>query len=432
MHKTISVDQLSGTYRDPEIRIVDARPTAAFNGWRLRDETRGGHIPGAVAFPQPWLDILTEAHLVERLAARGIAPDHSIVVYGHDTGGGTLLADRLTALGYRDTAILEGGLRAWAAREDLHLARLPGFRQLVHPEWLHRLLAGEPVEEGPQGEFAVFHVNFGVPEEYEEGHIEGAFHLDTDALESPENWNRRSSEELEASLLELGITKDTTVIVYGRDSDSDFADGNPGRKAGQIAAARAAAILLYAGVEDVRLLDGGLNHWLDVGYDIENEVRTPSPKREFGVTIPARPNFFIDHEEAVDLLANPDGVLVSVRSPAEHRGEASGYSYVSQLGDIPGAAWAPCGTDAYHMQNYRNVDNTMRDFNEVAVVWQNVGITPNKKAAFYCGTGARASETFFYARLMGWSEVSIYDGGWFEWSRREDDGRNSDRRTIIR
>ncbi|RBZ73501.1 thiosulfate sulfurtransferase, partial [Klebsiella pneumoniae] len=28
----------------------------------------------------------------------------------------------------------------------------------------------------------------------------------------------------------------------------------------------------------------------------------------------------------------------------------------------------------------------------------------------------RASETFMYARAMGWPHVAVYDGGWYEWS----------------
>ncbi len=31
-------------------------------------------------------------------------------------------------------------------------------------------------------------------------------------------------------------------------------------------------------------------------------------------------------------------------------------------------------------------------------------------------TGWRASETFMYARAMGWPHVAVYDGGWYEWS----------------
>ena len=40
--------------------------------------------------------------------------------------------------------------------------------------------------------------------------------------------------------------------------------------------------------------------------------------------------------------------------------------------------------------------------------------------AFYCGTGWRASETWFYAHLMGWPRIAVYDGGWHEWSRDPD------------
>ena len=32
------------------------------------------------------------------------------------------------------------------------------------------------------------------------------------------------------------------------------------------------------------------------------------------------------------------------------------------------------------------------------------------------GTGWRASETWFYAHLMGWNRIAVYDGGWYEWS----------------
>jgi 3-mercaptopyruvate sulfurtransferase SseA len=37
--------------------------------------------------------------------------------------------------------------------------------------------------------------------------------------------------------------------------------------------------------------------------------------------------------------------------------------------------------------------------------------------SFYCGTGWRAAETWFYAYLMGWPDISVYDGGWYEWSQ---------------
>jgi thiosulfate/3-mercaptopyruvate sulfurtransferase len=97
-------------------------------------------------------------------------------------------------------------------------------------------------------------------------------------------------------------------------------------------------------------------------------------------------------------------------------GNVSGYNYIGPKGRIAGAVWGNCGTDAYHMQHYRNLDNTMRDYHEITANWEEVGITRDKRVAFYCGTGWRASETFFYAHLMGWERVAVYDGGWLEWS----------------
>ena len=69
------------------------------------------------------------------------------------------------------------------------------------------------------------------------------------------------------------------------------------------------------------------------------------------------------------------------------------------------------------MQHYRNVDNTMRAYPEIVANWAEAGITADKHVAFYCGTGWRAAETWFYADLLGWPRAAVYDGGWFEWSQ---------------
>ena len=53
---------------------------------------------------------------------------------------------------------------------------------------------------------------------------------------------------------------------------------------------------------------------------------------------------------------------------------------------------------------------------EILAMWDQWDIAPTQQAAFYCGTGWRASEAFFYAWLMDWKRISVYDGGWFEWS----------------
>ena len=413
---TISTSELRDRLSDPNLTVVDTRPLAAYNGWRLRGEDRGGHVPGAVSFPAEWLRSVDAPEIERLFGGKGIVAGRDIVVYGYGDEARSL-AVNLSVRGIPGVRELQGGWAAWAANDALPVDKLPRYEALVHIDWLRSVLAGERPEAAPAGKALLFHVNFGVPEEYEEDHLPGAVYLDTNQLENPVDWNRRTPEELEAAVRALGITHETTVILYGRDTEGDANEKWPGRRAGQIAATRAAMILHYAGVDDVRLLDGGYDAWVQAGNPVESTLREPTPVPSFGVPIPLRPEVIVDIGEAKQILSEPDeAALVSVRTWNEHIGKVSGYNYIGPAGRIAGDVWGNCGSDAYHMQHYRNVDNTMRAYPEIAANWKQAGITPDKWVAFYCGTGWRASETWFYAYLMGWQRIAVYDGGWYEWS----------------
>jgi molybdopterin synthase sulfurtransferase len=414
----ISTAELRRRLTDPGLTIVDVRPLPAYNGWRLSGEARGGHIPGAVAFPSAWLSSVDAAEIERLLDSKGIVPGQAVALYGDRTEDVLAVRTRLAELGHTGVRLFEHNWAEWAGDETLPVERLPSYDKLVHPEWLRQVLDGGRPEAAPVGRFLLFHVNFGVPEEYEENHIPGALYLDTNRLENPDDWNRRSPEELEEELCLLGVTHDTTVILYGRDTEGHANEKWPGRRAGQIAATRAALILRYSGVDDVRLLDGGYDCWVRAGNPLETILREPAPVPSFGVQIPLRPELIVDIDEAKQILLDWEtGALVSVRTWTEHIGKVSGYNYIGPAGRIAGDVWGNCGSDAYHMQHYRNVDNTMRAYPEISANWEQAGITANKWVAFYCGTGWRASETWFYAYLMGWQRIAVYDGGWFEWSQ---------------
>lgn len=413
---SISTNELRDRLGDPGVTVVDVRRMAAFNGWRLRGEPRGGHIPGAVVFPTAWLTTEDAVEIDRQLALKGITAERSIVVYGDGPGDAAALEARLDAVGFADVRTYDTGFAAWAADESLPIERLPRYEKLVHTDWLRELIDGGTPDTYDGAGYLLFHVNFGVPEEYAENHLPGALYLDTNRLEDPADWNRRSPAEIEATLLALGIRSDTTVVLYGRDTVGDADEKWPGRRAGQIAATRAALILSYAGVRDVRLLDGGYDWWVNGGHPLETVPREPSPVASFGVPVPLRPDFIVDIAEAKQIIADDLGALVSVRTWREHIGQVSGYNYIGPAGRIAGDVWGNCGSDAYHMQHYRNIDNTMRAYPEIAANWEGAGITPDKHVAFYCGTGWRASETWFYALLMDWPRIAVYDGGWFEWS----------------
>jgi len=418
--ESVSTAELRGRLGEQGLCVVDARPLPAFNGWRVEGDARGGHVPGAVAFPADWLTRLDDAELKVMLESKGIASSNEVIVYG-GRDAAELFRSRIAEHLRVVVRTYDEGFTDWGADPRLPVEALARYERLVHPAWLRELLDGGTPEAAPGGRVLLFHVNFGVPEEYADSHLPGAFYLDTNQLESPRDWNRRSPEELDAALRALGISNDTTVILYGRDTEGGANERWPGRRAGQIAATRAALILSYCGVEDVRVLDGGYDAWVQAGGELETIARFPTSIASFGNDIPKRPELILDIDDAKRILADGHGAaLVSVRTWNEHIGRTSGYNYIAPAGRIAGDVWGNCGSDAYHMQHYRNLDNTMRPYPEIAANWAQAGVTSAKWVAFYCGTGWRASETWFYAYLMGWPRIAVYDGGWHEWSQDPD------------
>lgn len=157
------------------------------------------------------------------------------------------------------------------------------------------------------------------------------------------------------------------------------------------------------------------------GSDARLPVERGTPPKvkaepDFGVKIPAQPQLMLDMEQARGLLHRRDASLVSIRSWPEFIGTTSGYSYIKPKGEIAGARWGHAGSDSTHMEDFHNPDGTMRSADDITAMWKAWNIKPDQQVSFYCGTGWRASETFMYARAMGWNNVSVYDGGWYEWS----------------
>jgi thiosulfate/3-mercaptopyruvate sulfurtransferase len=280
-------------------------------------------------------------------------------------------------------------------------------RQLPSPARLHALLEAEAnaeVHTKAGADLRLFEVGCDGHAAFLTGHIPGARYLDTRALERAPLWNKVDDDVLLRLLLALGIRHDCRVVLYGR---------NP------LAAARAAQLLLYAGVADVRLLDGNLSTWAAAGLPLAIGAAPPYPGAAgFGAAFPGRPDYLIDMNGAKALLLRPDGALVSIRSRAEFTGLVSGYDYIAARGDIPGARWGRAGADGdiNSMSAFQEADGRMKPAANILDFWRGAGIVPENQTAFYCGTGWRASLAFFYAWVMGWEHIAVFDGGWFEWS----------------
>lgn len=276
----------------------------------------------------------------------------------------------------------------------------PNYKMLVPVSWVNDVIDNK--NNGKS--FKIFEASWGdEAKDYKKGHIPGAVHINTDEVEEGPVWNRLKDQELEKFALKNGITTDTTVILYGSDS---------------MPAYRVAVILKYMGVKDVRVVNGGFTAWSNSSYKVETKENQKETVTSFGAKVPANPDYIIDLPEAKKILAdkNKTSTLVDIRSWDEFIGKTSGYDYIKPKGRPAGAVWGHAGSDNSNLEDFRNIDNTMRNGAEIKAMWTKDGIDVDNQLAFYCGTGWRAAEVLFYADVLGLKNISLYDGGWNEWS----------------
>lgn len=270
----------------------------------------------------------------------------------------------------------------------------------VSVDWVKSVIDGQQPESK---DYKIIEAAWGPvndDKDYLAAHIPGAVHMNTDDIEEPTYWNIKTGDEIKKVMADYGITKDTTVIVYGADSG----------------ATRVAFVCLWAGVENVKVVDGGLSAWTKTGYptnkDIENAVPTT---KDFGVTIPAHSEYLLSFPQDVKAAMEKNNKfrLVSIRSLDEFEGKTSGYSYIKRAGEPEGAVWG------HDEPDYRNADGTFVNFDKAVAMWNEQGITQDNEIAFYCGTGWRATIPFLMAYENGWKNIKLYDGGWFVWQMDE-------------
>ena len=242
------------------------------------------------------------------------------------------------------------------------------------------------------------------PDLYDEGHVPGAVKLHwRDDLQDPVERDLIEKDAFEQLLGGLGIGNDTTLVLYG-DRNNWFA-------------AYAYWYLKIYGHEDVRILDGGRQKWLDENRELSTDV--PSPQSTSYTANERDESIRTYRDEVRESLGASGRALVDVRSPQEYAGELiapPGYEQegAQRAGHIPTAQsipWAQAVRD----------DGTFKAADELRELYGAKGITPDKAVTAYCRIGERSAHTWFVLReLLGYDNVRNYDGSWTEWGNLVD------------
>ena len=237
-------------------------------------------------------------------------------------------------------------------------------------------------------------------EAYEQGHVPGAIGWNwTSQLNDSLTRDILSKEQLEALLGASGVSRDSTVVLYG-DNNNWFAT-------------YAFWQLKMYGHPDLKIMDGGRQKWMDEGRELS--VETPSPAAASYAASDPDTSIRATRDYVLGVATTSNNVgLVDVRAPDEFNGTLLAPANLPQEGSqrgghIPGAANIPWATAVAE-------DGTFKSVEELREIYGGKGIGGDSEVIAYCRIGERSSHTWFVlSQILGYGKVRNYDGSWTEY-----------------
>lgn len=171
--------------------------------------------------------------------------------------------------------------------------------------------------------------------------------------------------------------------------------------------------LTMAGIENVKILNGGKVRWLSLNLPISHEApKYPAVDRQFGEV---DRSVIVGRDEVLASLGAEDVQILDVRSEEEYLGlrVSPGTSPV----DHGAQAWGriPSAKHLY-FGSLLGEDGRFLDPEALAVKFTSAGISLDRPVFLYCRLGHRASMAWFIlSKLVGFESSRVYDGSWTEW-----------------
>jgi thiosulfate/3-mercaptopyruvate sulfurtransferase len=235
--------------------------------------------------------------------------------------------------------------------------------------------------------------------EFRHSHIRGAVFFDIDAIADVKTGLPHmlpDSETLAKEMGALGLGDGMRFVVYDA--------------LGLFAAARVWWTLRAYGVDEVRILEGGLPRWLKEGRPLEAgeaHVRRPRP-----FTARLDPSFVASLDDVRKALASGSAQVVDARSPDRFRGEAPEPRPGLRSGHMPGSLNLPFVEIVEH--------GRLKPPDALKAAFAAHGVDLGKPIITTCGSGVTAAILALAVEEAGGRMEGLYDGSWAEWGARDD------------
>ena len=194
----------------------------------------------------------------------------------------------------------------------------------------------------------------------------------------------------------LGIGDQHLVVAYDAHPTSQFAT-------------RLWWALKYYGHKRVVVLNGGLAKWQSEGRPLVESIPV-YPAATFTPVVQVR--LRATALEVLSYLGQEDAVLIDARDRGQFSGAiARGHG---RRGHIPGALSIP------RDEVIDPATGTFRSNEELTHLFSNAGVQPEQHIVAYCNGGVAATTILFSLALLGYDNLTNYDGSWNEWGIRQD------------
>lgn len=359
-------------------KIVDVRQPAAFEA---------GHIPGAVNLPWAKLNVserdgirneFEADEVIEQIVSEaGLSNGDTLVIYDTNSLPGRAFI-ALEYAGFKDKIhVLDGGIGAFTDKLETGAVEVAKTDFKITDKFDMRVDKAY-VETKIRANDSVI-VDGRNADAFVDGHIPGAKSLSASRLLT-EDRKVQPEDVLSGLLASRGIDKEKEILSYCGSG---------------VAAANNYIALRNLGYKNVRIYDESWDEWsrdpkAGQALALNNYGFTGENTGEEGPK-------FLTAEEVKELAANPNVVIVDVRSPSDYG-----------AGQIPGSVNVFWDTTLDENRVLKGADDLKK-------LYQEAGVTPDKQVILFTRGGVQLTHSYTVLSLLGFKNVDFFTGKFEGW-----------------